>query len=220
MTWNSNNGQRTLEGAEAALIRDALADVVERCRHEIESGTEHWTYDVALFDCLEPGVQLALLAEVGQALLRQTETCPELTAANEATIAALYRYIEEALEIEIDVQILDGLSDDSDSSEAVFFWRSRVRAVFEEDDEIDELPDLNSTDSGNWLLLVQLLHDRILWDTDYEMGGIFLDTPPESANALRELMNVNDNYFRAIPPDPTDEELEKILAILKELCEA
>lgn len=219
MTWNSSHGQRTLEGAEAALIREALAALVEHCKDEIEGETDHWTYGVALFDGLEPGVQLALLAEVGHALLRETETCPELTAVNEATIAALYRYIEEAIEIEIDVQIHEVLADDPALPKAFFFWRGRVRAVFLEDGEIDELPDLRSTDSDNWLLFVELLHDRVLWDTDYEMGGLFLDTPPKSASALRKLMNVHDDYFRAIPPDPNEVELQKILTILKELCE-
>jgi len=220
MTWNCSHGKRTLAGAEATLIRDALADVVERCRHEVQGEADHWTYGVALFDCLEPGVQLAMLAEVGHALLRETETCPELTAVNEGTIAALYRHIEEALEIEIDMEMLEGLSDDPGASDIAFFWRSRVRAVFQETGEIDELPDVDSTDMDNWSLLVELLHDRVLWDTDYEMGGLFLDTPPESATALRELMNVPDDYFRAIPPDPNDEELKKILTILNELCKA
>ena len=101
MTWHTQGGDRTLAGAEAVLIREALAYVVDMVEDDIVEPADPWEFGVAAFDCLEPSARLAMLAEVGWPLLRDTESFPELTALNEATVAVLFIAIEQLLELEI-----------------------------------------------------------------------------------------------------------------------
>jgi len=91
MTWRTDIGDRTLTGAEAEIVRQSLAHMAEMIEAEIEGYADRWTYRTVLFDRLDPSARLALLADVGWALLRETETCPKLTAINESAIAASYR---------------------------------------------------------------------------------------------------------------------------------
>ena len=60
-----------------------------------------------------------------------------------------------------------------------------------------------------------MLMFRILWDTDWEGGFIEPDDPPDKANAFREFMSVDPNYYSAVPPDPNPEQLAKIRARLR-----
>jgi hypothetical protein len=210
MTWHTQLGRRVLQGAEAALIREAIAHLRDTIEGEIAGYVAPWDLGVVLFDRLEPPARLALLAEVGWALLRETESCPRLTAVNEAAVAAVFRDIEQMIQYEIDSQ------DDMDAPD---FWRSGVLAVFEEDEETTDLdlPEANCTDRNEWDLLLVILSDRILWDDDFQTADPFLDAPPDKAGVMRSMMAIDDDYYRAVPPDPTDSDLERIRATLGEL---
>jgi hypothetical protein len=96
--------RQDIDGAEAALIRETLAYVVDMVEDEITASADPWEFGVAAFDRLEPPARLAMLAEVGWHLLRETESYPELTTLNEATVAVLFNAIEQGLELEIDCQ--------------------------------------------------------------------------------------------------------------------
>ena len=211
MTWRTQMGERTLKGAEAALIRESLSYVVEIVEEEVADHTDSWCFGVPLFDRLEPPAKLALLAEVGWALLRDTEAFPRLTAINEAAVAVLFSGIAESVQIEIDLE--------DDMPAEPFFWRTRVLAVFHEDGgDTTDLPDAECTDWEEWTLLIECLSDRILWDDDFNSADQFLDAPPETAQLMRNMMSIDDDYYRTIPPDPRDSDLARIRSTLAELC--
>lgn len=69
MTWRTNIGERVIEGHEADLLREAIATMKEQFDEELEEDFDPWTFGIPVFDSLEPLVKLALLAEVGWALL-------------------------------------------------------------------------------------------------------------------------------------------------------
>lgn len=209
MTWRTQRGERTLKGAEAALIQEALGSVADMIEDELEELGDQWEFGVGQFDQLPASTRFALLAEVGWALLRDTESCPKLTAINEATVAVLFLRIEESIQFEVECG-----ADMKQPS----YWRSRVLAVFHEDDEWDELPAQDCCDLDEWESLVETLTDWILWDADYSSADTFLDAPPETASFMRQMMTIDENYYRAIPPDPRDSDLPRIRAVLAELC--
>ena len=211
MTWHSQRGDRTLTGAEAVLIRETLAYVVDMVEEDITASADPWEFGVAAFDRLEPPARLAMLAEVGWHLLRDTESYPELTALNEATVAVLFNAIEQAIELEIDCQRDDDL-------ETRFVWRRLLLDALAEDSDLSDLPSLDCCDIDEWQLVIETLSDWILWDHDFDSGDFFLDTPPEQADIMRETFGIDDEYYRAIPPDPKDCDLPAIRATLKELC--
>jgi len=209
MTWHTQLGRRVLKGAEAALIREAIAHLGDMIEEEIASDAFAWELGVVLFDRLEPPARLALLAEVGWALLRETAACPRLTAVNESAVAAIFSDIGHMIQFEIDSH------DDMDTP---YFWRSSVLAAVREDEETGDLPEPACTDWNEWDLLLIILSDRILWDEDFQAADCFLDAPPDQAALMRDLMTIDDDYYRAVPPDPCDSDLERIRATLVELC--
>ena len=211
MTWHSQRGDRTLTGAEAVLIRETLAYVVDMVEEDITASADPWEFGVAAFDRLEPPARLAMLAEVGWHLLRDTESYPELTALNEATVAVLFNAIEQAIELEIYCQSDDDL-------ETRFGWRRLLLDAIAEDSDLSDLPSVDCCDIDEWRFIIEALSDWILWDHDFNSGEYFLDTPPEHAHMMRERFGIDDDYYRAIPPDPNECDLPAIRATLKQLC--
>ncbi len=67
--------------------------------------------------------------------------------------------------------------------------------------------------------MIEHVENRILWeDGDYEMGRYFLDADPAEAKAKMTMMGIDDDYYTAIAPDPTDAELAAIRRTLHKLC--
>src|SRR5688572_15324641 len=95
--WRTEEGNRVLKGAEAALFREGLYSLVD--------WTEEWPehpIGVRLFDQLNQGEKLAILDEVSRALIVRRVRCPVHTAVNEGTIAAIYYQIANDVQVEID----------------------------------------------------------------------------------------------------------------------
>jgi hypothetical protein len=71
--WWTPDGERILQGAEAGLFREALGMVVDMVREDNESLLQ---LGAPPFDNLQPNQKLAVLAQVGSALLRENEPMP------------------------------------------------------------------------------------------------------------------------------------------------
>ena len=179
---------------------------------EIQGWADPWDFGVFVYDQLSPQSKLAMLAEIARPLLRETKTCPTLTALNEATVAVVYEQIALCLLFEIDNE---GVSDEP------FYWRRLVLAAWRESEpqEADDRLDETCRDVGDWQDLVQLLSERILWDSDYNMGAEFLDNPPVHTALMKQMMTIDDDYFTAIPPDPSPTDLDRIREELRQVLE-
>jgi hypothetical protein len=103
--WLTPDGERILQGAEARLFREALAVVVDMVREDYEG---HQEFGAPPFDNLQPNQKLAVLADVGIALLQEDRPMPRLTAVREAAVAAVYEAVMIWVEMEID-QAAEGL---------------------------------------------------------------------------------------------------------------
>ncbi len=212
MTWSTNLGDRTLVGAEAELFRYAVSEMVEIVEDELGGciGIGHW--GVNLFEELEPEARLAMLAEVTEALLRKTPACPRLTSLNEATVAAVFAHIGRMVQLEIE---------SADDMEDPYIYRARILAAEREFDDAedidDERPDMRCTDWDRWEQLVENAADRILWDRDYECVGL-MDLSPDVAATVHDTLSISNDYYRAVPPNPDEDDLEAIRATLAELC--
>ena len=211
MTWRTQIGERVLEGHEAILIREAIATMWEMFEEDLDND-EPWKFGVPIFDRLEILVKLALLAEVGWALLRSTEKYPPLTAVNESVVGAIFEHIDQSVRYEIDNH--EFLSDDC------FCWRKLVLNVFREMGDTDDLPDEKCLDVEEWDILHQVLSERILWDEDFNDEALYVDQPVDHASFLKDFMTIDDEYFTATPPNPQDSDLSRIRKRLAELTQA
>jgi hypothetical protein len=205
--WHTSTGDRTLMGPEAALIREAVERIAEYL--DMEAGTSRckWDYRIPAFDRLTWQQRTALLADVGEALLRDDVPPPDLTGLNESVVAAIFEAIRAEVEVEID-------GEPDASPEFRFRWRDLRLAATEaaevgiERTAAEALPPASCPDLDEWEPMIEALEGAILWDRDWDFEEDFLDAPPDKADRLRDFLSIERDYFTAIPPDPTGAEVE------------
>ena len=191
-----------LLGAEAALFREALGSLWDDIEMSEESD-EQCLVGIVPFDNLTFGQRLTMLVEVGEALLDENVPMPNLTAVNEATVAAVFAHLAINVEIEFDTP---------DTA-----WRLSIGEACNEARQ-EELPDVQCDQLDEWELWIDSLRDRILWDADYEDDRI-LDDQPEVRRMLSNLMGISDHYHTAVADDPTPTEMnvlkKRLMAVLR-----
>lgn len=158
-----------------------------------------------VFDRLTYGQKVSVLSIIGNGMLKPDEPIHKLTAAVEGTIAAVFEHLKTAVIIEID------------EPEIKSNWRKMILAARHEVGA-EELPKENCEDVQEWLIEIEELSYLILWDADYEDEDLYIDKPPEEAQALKDFMRMRDDYFLEIPEDLKLEEVETRLTDLKNLC--
>ena len=84
--WWTPDGERILQGAEGQLFREALGMIVDMVSDDNEG---LWQFAAPPFDKLQLNQKLAVLAQVGTALLCKDQPMPRLTAALEAVYEAV-----------------------------------------------------------------------------------------------------------------------------------
>ena len=224
MTWRTQLGERHVVGAEATLLRSAIAFMHDVVEAEIRDRADAWDYGVPVFDNLEPVSKLSLLADIGEALLYETPL-PPLTAIKEGAVAAMFGAIRQLLELEIDVQNSQETSEEGDDHH---FYRTLVLEIansdeaagtdIEEDiDEEDALPTRESSDMSDWVWLVDAISERILWDEDYLYADELLDAAPEQARRERRRLGIARDYYLDVPPDPEETDLALIRKRLEKI---
>jgi len=218
--WHTSEGDRVLTGAEAALLKAAVAGVAERIRQEHVARVGQWEYGIRLFDELPSSQRLVLLERVATYLFTETREPLDLTAVNEATVGTLFEHIRSEIELEMD-----------DPDESDTRWREMALAAYEEcfcadgvDVTVEEgddfvRPAATSEDRDAWSDLVESLADRILWDRDYEMEYLFLDAAPDTTEVIKQHLGIDSDYFSAAAPDlATDQAMERVYQRLEKLA--
>jgi hypothetical protein len=201
--YHTPAGDRILEGAEARLFIESLAVVVDLLT---DSDCD---FGIGPFDDLQRNQKIAALHSAGHALLRAEVSVLPLTAFIEAAVATVYGQILGMIESEIAEQ----------STSIRPSWRQLVLDACQEWEDIGDLPRANSTSREDWTLLLEGLEDRVLWDRDWELD-LSLDVEPQSSKRLKRKLGIGNDYFIAVPPDPTDSQAEQLLAELRELTES
>jgi hypothetical protein len=205
--WWTPEGERVLQGAEARLFREALGMIVDMVRDD--DNEELWQFGAPPFDKLQPNQKLAVLAEVGSALLQENQPMPRLTAVLEAAVGAVYETIMLMVEMEIDQP-----AEERESPT----WRELVLAACAERG-VEELLDPASEEIDEWDLLICCLTDAVLWDEDWRDSESLLDADPKASQTVKKLLGIDEDYYVAVPPDPTEKEMGRIRATLRKLTQ-
>jgi hypothetical protein len=194
--WNTQEGLRTLKGAERELFR-RLADLLW-FDLEMEADDEpedaiHVGTSVQAFDSLTLNQRFVVLSEVVSGLLLRGVAAPILTQNNEACIAAIYSVGVDDL---LDARIYPD-------------YRHLIRAVVRQRD-FGSIPGLHAS-KEDFRQVVYDLVDLILWDADYECGQSFLDQSQEVRDRLYAFAGVHSAYFTTVVPDPQSIEPQRVL---------
>jgi len=215
--WWTSVGERVLRGAEWNLFREGLSKLWDAVEISDDEDEERGTTGVAVFDGLRKAERLALLATVARGLSDMHEPPPDLTVLTDATIAAVFAQIRYLIRVEVEKE--QTVRHDR-STECASRPRDLVLAAIKElyPERRSPLPLADSDDLTEWFSLVDLLLDRILDDRDYLAGNAFLDADPALSRALKVQLGIPEDYFSAIPSDPTAEALESFRNHLRRIC--
>ena len=215
--WNTSSGDRTLVGAEAMMIRDLAWHLRDMIVVAIDID-EPIVSDVYLFNCLQPTQQLTMLHEVCAALLLENVPPPKLTAIREATVHVLFRELLGLIEVELDMERLEGERDVSMRSRVLAVDQERRERNFDWADEDGYIDSPDCQDVDQWEMLVESLADEILWDRDFELEAILADQDPAKSQMMKQVLGIQNNYFSDIAPDTHSREaFQKIDQQLLEL---
>jgi hypothetical protein len=215
--WMTAQGETVLRGTHATLIRHALGFVADIVEQRADQVTTHWQFNVPPFDKLEWRPQLVLLSRVGDALLSDQVATPQHTELHDATAAVLYAAIRQSIEIEIDTaELFAGDEDWETDDPALPSWREMVLAACYEE-EIDDLPPVDSPDFDEWDVLIDCLSTNILWDADWQIGDLFLDVDPQRGNEVKRTLGIDHDYFVDVPPEGDEDELMLARSLLQRI---
>src|SRR5262249_17323441 len=108
---------------------------------------------------------------------------------------------------------------DLEESEDRTFWRRLVLTAYREAGCAgnEALPEATCNDLEEWTVLLDGLSDRVFWDDDYALGHYFLDPNPDARRATMEQLQIVENYYLAVAPDPGEQELKQIRNTLREI---
>ena len=202
MMWHTERGDRVLRGAEAKVFAEGLLDLAE---FQLSDDSDFCS-GIPVFDSLTYPQKIAVLHQVADALFREPVPMPELTAVLEGAVGAVIQSVR--LLVEGEVQGVTG----GDRS-----LRSLVSTACR-DLGVEEVPNPSSADADEWAFCVDCLHDAILWDSDYLIEDTFMGLPPEDAKSLKQDMDVADEYFLSVAPEPKADQVAALLADLETLC--
>ena len=200
--WETSQGTRTLEGAEAHLVRELVHYLHDQILVGIEIAEPHFS-GVRNFDALQPTQQLVMLHHVSMGLL-DSETPPStLTAISEATIYVLFRELETLIEAEIEFDAIDSATDNNIRTMACRAYLSGADHDHGDEDEVfgDMIPSSVSNEMDQWSDFVEALADNILWDRDFELDRLISDAAPDQAHIIKTQLGINADYYSSIADD-------------------
>jgi len=235
MTWHTPCGNRVLGGYEAEIVRDVLEVIADRLHEFISSGDmklidedSNLQCGIEVFDSLQLTEQLALFTQIAQYLLTETPAVLDLNAINESAVYAVIIELTQEVEIEIDCNAEP--PDEAFKTNIQTYWRSRLLGFYREchpEEFVNEsvagdtqsasrwIPtDERSTNLEQWEILIEALQNRLLWDEDFLMAGTLMDLDPTRLHQIKGDMAIDDQYFTAIAPDISDDQIKNTLAEL------
>jgi hypothetical protein len=203
--YNTRVGIRVLEGAERRLFVETLAMLFDDVSMEDEPP------DSGPYYGLQRNQKIFVLHTVARALLFESEPTPQLTAAIEAAVAAVFERAGSVVSLELSGEF----GADTDFPDLPS-WRELVLAACHETGIADELTNVQQDDPDDWVVLLECLEGRLLWDSDWEMDEQ-LDADPDAAGGMKDFLGIDRDYFVDVPPEPSDAEADRLLAELRSL---
>lgn len=199
--WNRED----LSLAELQLFEDAAFSLIDIIREGITVPGDTRRYEKCLhtgvepFDALESEQQLFLVNQVTGILLNVNSVVPTPAAYLDATVAAVFSWMDSLVSMEIDSEYDTRKAEkhDTDQRQAVL-----TALLSDEEEQRNPVgrPDAECSVKETWEEVIQTLRDRVLQDEDWALAESTLDLPPDTAGDLKQNMGIDADYFSAVPP--------------------
>jgi hypothetical protein len=146
---------------------------------------------------------------------------PDLRPLTEGTVAAICAHLLYHIEVEIEIQEdWGGPSHPAGEIQSISLREMVLATAKQLELNCGRLvPKSSSHEIKEWSDLIDVLRDRILWDDrDYLAGSFFLDLDPDLGCTLKEQLGIPEDYYSAVPVEPTRRGLEDVRASLRRIC--
>lgn len=216
--WHKSDGDGVLEGAEARLLKTAIAAYVENLREHcawndgpdtewVDQVRENWL-GVVQVQRMEHGQRLHVIASVTRALLDPTVLAPELTADTEATVYQIYQFL-----------VSSSMSRSASATARRLFRTTRLAIAACEFGQHRDRDDEVLCGDTEWRGIVETLADRVLWDRDWEMDATLGNADPAVATATKVMVGIEDGYFATPAEEPTPQQVVEAKAYLESIAD-
>ena len=205
--WHTPIGNRILTQTHSRMFLEGVSWILNGI---YDSHADEFKADIYIFDSLAPSKKINMLHTVTTALLDPVPFCPPiLTAAGEATVAAVFEAIRQLVTMEIEYSLV-GEQHPNCITKLVF------DALDCDDDGTSDYPRLPTgpfdTDA-DWVHCIDTLSDTILWDEDYDLLSL-----AEQREAIEHYISEKfimkgdaENYFKQRVRDIGKYEIESKL---------
>jgi len=217
--WHTSENIETHTGSTSLVLAYGLRDMIEHLIECYECDDDDHHFGHRAFARLTLEQKAWTVHKVTFGLLDHETPAVPLTAFFDATVAAIFRRLEELVAEEIEMAKLK-----REIAPDCYDVRRAILAVHEKDGmnspdflDGDEPLAAACADMERWNDAIAFIEEDILWDDDYDMLTIE-DMPPELATEIRTTLGIDDDYFTAIPADPKPAEALTLLCDARNLC--
>jgi len=204
-----------LESLAYSLCGDLVLELTDEEADDSNAG-----FDVEVFARLTRQQKVAMLVSVGHALLERNAPSPMKSAVVDATFCSIIDQLHVALEFEVDREryLEDSEKPDRKLRQTLL---TICRSLQEGDppEECERLPRIDCLQRDRWRPLIDRLQDFLLEDYDFDLEHLFCDDSPEQSAYLKTVMLVHDDYFTDTAPEPTGQQLAKLVKELSAMAD-
>ncbi len=222
--WNTAEGCRTLGPQEGYLLAEVTLEIVDEI---LLSAPQRQPFDfgIPLYDAMTPMQQVVVFEHILAAMLDPTIEAPQTNALIDSTIAVLYATLYGQITCEIEMVEIGETPAEEDPLYRTMVIAALREPRFDPESSWDAEEagfgadfDVSTTDLDTWAWAVDCLRDRVLADEDWALEGFAIDLPPESGQAVKQSLGIDNDYFIGISPDATLEDARAAReAILKRI---
>jgi hypothetical protein len=202
--WHTADGLRVLSSQEWKVFALGLELLWSLIEADQQHGTESRFTDVEVFESLSHPQKLLIMSQVAEALHNREVPAPPDHPFYDATAQAVIQIVQGTIQDEMEY----GESDDN---------RRALWEVFDtEESDLRQDKPFEKMKRKDWDRLVRYFEESIV-DGDHELAALVMDQSPEQADAFKEIMGIESDYFTAIPPEPTEAMMSHACATLQRL---
>ncbi|WP_165231411.1 hypothetical protein [Aquisphaera insulae] len=207
---DDDDSEGVLTGAMKDLFVAGVSAYWDGVELELECSDddEPWNPDGTPFERLPSPERLVVLARVAGGLLDRDVPAVDLTAVDDAAVAAIFDCIRDRVDEEIRSR--------QRGREFRVLAASAAREALP--NRLDGYPRVTSTDREAWDDLLDALADTVLFDEDFAEDPLFQDLDPARAADVRRAAGIHEDYFAAAPPLASPAAIEAARAVLRRVC--
>ena len=237
--WNTPKKVKTCSGSISLVLAYGLEDILEQASNcyeypDIYDDISDCLDECSEFACLTLEQKVWTLHTIANELFSREPPTLRPAAYLDAAVSTVFLQVTGLIRQEIDFAESEDVEFDVYGTRRAVLAtleNKKVQRLFEAlfgtittdfdtggDNDNEEVLCVVCDDMDRWDDLMECIELSILGHCDFEIYADINDLSPDAAKAQRKRHNIEDDYFTAIPDDPSPTESQKLLQEVRKLC--